>query len=160
MTLINDKNITEKIAEIIDFSLKKTVFYESNKKINKIVTGVGSFIFIVGICNIFINIYVYNKSKKIIYDYEIINNRLNKTIKNIEILHSKLEKLLEESLENNEKKCVTESTSTSDIELSTTNSNICDNINDDNELLYECYDNIPCNNNKKITATKSGFLFF
>lgn len=157
MTLINDKNITEKIAEIIDFSFKKTVFYESNKKINKIVTGIGSFIFIVGLCNLFTNMYVYNKTKKIIYDYEIINNKLKESINNIEILHSRLEKIFE----NNEKKCLTESTSTTDIELSTTKSNISENINDDdNELINECYDNIPCNNNKKITATKSGFLFF
>jgi hypothetical protein len=105
--------------------------------------------------NYFINFKVYQEFQKKIDLITDISLELQK--QNI-----KLFRFFEEKSKNNEKKTITTMTSMSDFEKYC-NSTILKEKEDleiyediENEILQECYDNLPCNNFKKVTS--SGFF--
>ena len=141
---MSERNIPEKLAESITKLIKKTNTFE---KIETLLNGVSLFMFITGAVTLY-NSYKLHKiteyaniSKNKMDDK--INAKLDKIIEtNEKIIH--LQMGLLNSLQNNEvlkpKISLTEQFETQ------TNDN---KIYDDDEILNECYDNIPCNNSKK-----------
>ena len=141
---MSEKNISEKLTESITKLIKKTNTFE---KIETLLNGVSLFMFITGAVTLYNSYKLHkiteyaNPSKNKIDDK--INAKLDKIIEtNEKIIH--LQMGLLNSLQNNEvlkpKISLTEQFETQ------TN----DNKNyDDDEILNECYDNIPCNNSKK-----------
>ena len=142
-----EKNISEKLAESIKNLIKKTNTFE---KIETLLNGVSLFMFITGVVTLYNSYKLHkiteyaNPSKNKIDDK--INAKLDKIIEtNEKIIH--LQMGLLNSLQNNEvlkpKISLTEQFETQ------TNDN---KIYDDDEILNECYDNIPCNNSKKASG--------
>jgi hypothetical protein len=141
---MSEKNISEKLTESITKLIKKTNTFE---KIETLLNGVSLFMFITGAVTLYNSYKLHkiteyaNPSKNKIDDK--INAKLDKIIEtNEKIIH--LQMGLLNSLQNNEvlkpKISLTEQFETQ------TNDN---KIYDDDEILNECYDNIPCNNSKK-----------
>jgi hypothetical protein len=144
---MSEKNISEKLVESITKLIKKTNTFE---KIETLLNGVSLFMFITGAVTLYNSYKLHkiteyaNPSKNKIYDK--INAKLDKIIEtNEKTIH--LQMGLLNSLQNNEvlkpKISLTEQFETQ------TNNN---KIYDDDEILNECYDNIPCNNSKKASG--------
>jgi hypothetical protein len=133
---MTDSNIAEKIGETITNLFKKKNIFEKIERTELILKSTAYFLIINGFFT-FYNYYILNKN--------------DKTVKEI---HAKMNKLID-----HQEKCkITRSTSTSDLQSNynkTRNNTINDfnnQDNQDNELLNECYHNIPCNNLKKTTG--------
>ena len=145
-----EKNISEKLAESIKNLIKKTNTFE---KIETMLKGVSLFMFITGIVSLY-NSYKLHKITDCINEIQNkmndkINAKLNKIIETNEKI-IQLQMQLSSSLYNIEicKKQISLTESVENIEKKTSDVQI---YNED-EILNECYDNIPCNNSKKATG--------
>ena len=144
---MSEKNISEKLAESITKLIKKTNTFE---KIEKLLNGVSLFMFITGAVTLYNSYKLHkiteyaNPSENKIDDK--INAKLDKIIDtNEKIIH--LQMGLLNSLQNNE--ALKHQISLTEQFETQTNDN---KIYDDDEILNECYDNIPCNNSKKASG--------
>ena len=172
---MTDQNISEKISNVITNIIKRPL-----DKLNvfiKMSTGLFIITTTVTVMNYYYIKNLDNKNDEQIELIKINNNDLSKIIdpnyftnhNTYKEIQTKLDTLLEISIEiqkqNNtllekyEKKYISTLTSMSDFEkYSRPEIFHCnDNEENDNELLHECYDMLPCNNIKK--ATSSGFFW-
>lgn len=173
---MSDKNLTDALNNI----MKKTKFFE---KLDKIQFYVGSFVLfssIIGIAGIFIQYSNINNNKKIIDKIELkYNENLHHLNNKISDLEYKLVYLMDNQqnyldkikhspliIIGKQENISTSSSISSLIDLSKKNINEQNEENkqkckieqkdiiEDDELINECYDIIPLNNNKKITGIK------
>jgi hypothetical protein len=164
---MTDKNVSEKLSETLSNLIKKTNTFE---KVDGMLKCVSIFMLITGVVTFF-NYYKIEKLQNNLYKKdEELYLHLFKTIMEVKKINKKLDTIIEINedigllIENHmkEHKTLTPSLSyLSNNSLSTKSfipfdyDNYDYNIenNDiDDELLNECYDNIPCNNSKKATG--------
>ena len=131
---MTEKNITEKLGESISNLIKKTNTFE---KVESILKGISLFMFLTGAVTLF-NSYKLHK----------MDEKINKILKTNQTIHLIIQK-------NNMCQKAVELQKTSNIIYELDNDDIIDN--DDNELLNECYDIIPCNNSKKVSGLNKLF---
>ena len=154
MTLHNNTKMNEKMNEKMADTISKLIAKTNTfKKVETILNGVSLFIFITGAVTLY-NSYKLHKitecsniSKNKMNDK--INSKLDKIIEtNEKIIHLQMQ--LYTSFQNNEvlKKQVSQTKNIENIKTQT----IVSPLEDYNELLNECYDNIPCNNSKKTSG--------
>jgi len=150
-----EKNISEKLAESISKLIKKTNTFE---KVETMLKGVSLFMFITGALTLYnsykLHTIIESKSAKIIESKSANKNKMEDKI------NAKLDKIIE----TNEKIILLIDKNIEFQKSSYDNINCCksidkieDTINesqiyDDDEILSECYDNIPCNNSKKASG--------
>ena len=169
---MTDQNISEKISNVITNVIKRQV-----DKLNgfiKISTGLFIITTTVTVMNFY---YIKHIDTKNDEQIELLNDNNVQLAKIIDQnyfttynvykeMQRKLDTLLEISIEiqkqNNtllqryEKKYISTLTSMSDFEKYSRPEVFHDNNNEenDNELLHECYDILPCNNSKKATSSR------
>ena len=145
---MSETNMSDKIAETITTIIKKTQTYEKTKIIGNIMMGISVFCVI----NCALSSFNYFSIQHIIF-YNYNQYILHK--KEIDSINVKLDKLIDKKPYGIDKSC---STSDLDIIYEEEHHDKYDIIvEDDDELLNECYDIIPCNNNKKVTQFRGVF---
>jgi len=171
-----NKSINDEINENLALIIKKTNLFEKISELKNITCG---FIFFSGFATTFILINVFynsylsytqlNDLKYKIRNIESMNNILSHNLKDIQTsfddknnnLNKKIDILIESNnslIEIN--KSIMETNLKQHICLNETiNRKKLIAENSDDELLNECYDNIPCNNIKKATGLNSIFGF-
>jgi hypothetical protein len=155
---MSDTNVSHKLAEAITKIIKKTNVYEKSDNMFK---GLAFFMLFTGtmtLINYFTTKDIYLQNIEQLFIIKKINNKL-------ELLHNKIDKLLEDNdtisreenittkLNLSQDKCDESYNITKNIEIKN------DNIYEDNELLNECYNIIPCNNSTKFTGINSLFYW-
>jgi len=146
---MTETNLEDKITETITLVIKKANIFEKISELKFLTRGMvlfstvtTTFFILNGIYNNYITNIILQEVKNKTADIEnIMENK-------IEELNEKLDKLLHI---NNLNKNTSFTTNYVEL-LENTNTN-----NSDDELLNECYDNIPCNNVKKVTGIKQLF---
>jgi hypothetical protein len=142
---MSDTKLTDKISEVIIMAIKKTPFFE---KVENMLNVVGISILFTGVVTI-INYYTLNNiNSKICEQNIILKQNVTFLFEKQELLHKKIDKLLEDSKNMNSL-------------LETKNMKVIVDIhpklnNNDEDLVDECYDLIPCNS-KAINKPKSLF---
>ena len=142
---MSDTKLTDKISEVIIMAIKKTPFFE---KVENMLNVVGISILFTGVVTI-INYYTLNNiNSKICEQNIILKQNVTFLFEIQELLHKKIDKLLEDSKNMNSL-------------LETKNMKVIVDIhpklnNNDEDLVDECYDLIPCNS-KAINKPKSLF---
>jgi hypothetical protein len=178
---MSDLNLTEKISEAFTNVIKKTKAFD---KLDKIKFYLGSFVLIssiVSVTNLFIHYSIINRisqnreninknKNEIFYKMEVkqieilsaVNNMLNEHQDKMISLLEKHQKSLDEMkkiqfIDIEKKESITTNTSISSLSIDLYQQNITEQkeTNEDDELINECYDLIPLNNNKKFTGIKS-----
>jgi len=146
---MTETNLEDKITETITLVIKKANIFEKISELKFLTRGMvlfstvtTTFFILNGIYNNYITNIILQEVKNKTADIENIME------KKIEELNEKLDKLLHI---NNLNKNTSFTTNYVEL-LENTNTN-----NSDDELLNECYDNIPCNNVKKVTGIKQLF---
>lgn len=172
---MSDLNLTDAFTNVI----KKNKFFE---KLDKIQFYVGSFVLfssIIGITSLFIH---HSNINIIYENRQIINKNKNEIMKNMEVKHSEILSVMNNMLYNYENKLVAllenqqksldeiknsplvnigrKENISRNVSISSLTDSLINNNNEhenevhveDNELINECYDIIPLNNNKKITG--------
>ena len=172
---MTDTFIHDKMYEIFDSVIKKTHIFDKITELKKLNHG---FIFFSTITSTFLilnSLYInynlnikYSKLKNKAEEINVIHNKLNEMIeinKNIILLVKENQNLIQNNL-NKENLYSINSTISSGSLYYNNNFNSSETINQtfneeneenntknsDDELLSECYDNIPCNNIKKVTG--------
>ena len=150
---MTESNLQDKISETITLVIKKANIFEKITEIKFLTRGMvlfstvtTTFFILNGIYNNYTTNIALQEVKNKTADIEnIIENKLDE-------VNKKLDKLLH--INNLNKNT---SFTTNYVEL-LENTNLNTNTdNSDDELLNECYDNIPCNNVKKVTGIKKLF---
>jgi hypothetical protein len=142
---MSDTKLTDKISEVIIMAIKKTPFFE---KVENMLNVVGISILFTGVVTI-INYYTLNNiNSKICEQNIILKQNVTFLFEKQELLHKKIDKLLEDSKNMSSL-------------LETKNMKVIVDIhpklnNNDEDLVDECYDLIPCNS-KAINKPKSLF---
>ena len=153
---MNEINISEKVTDILYNAIKKTNTYENAESL---IVYASTFVFVTTI----LSTLTLTKLNK-------FNNERNTNVYDIDIeilkINKKLDKIAETNEEiilfmNNSKKTANISIDnnieeTKSIEIETNKVGKL-SIIDEDELINECYDNIPCSNLKKITSNKNLF---
>jgi hypothetical protein len=151
-----EKNISEKLAESISKLIKKTNTFE---KVETMLKGVSLFMFITGALTLYnsykLHTIIESKSAKIIESKSANKNKMEDKI------NAKLDKIIE----TNEKIILLiDKNIQLPMPLSSDEINSCKSVDiieknvnenqiyDDDEILNDCYDNIPCNNSKKASG--------
>jgi hypothetical protein len=137
---MSEKNITEKLAESITKLIKKTNTFE---KVETMLKCVSLFMFITGA----VSLYNSYKLDKIIKKKEedAINAKIDK-------INAKIDKIIlsiENKIPPNNNAILTPPISLIENIAPEIENN---KLYDDDEILNECYDNIPCNNAKKASG--------
>jgi hypothetical protein len=144
---MTEKNISEKLAESISKLIKKTNTFE---KVETMLKGVSLFMFVTGVVTL------YNSYKL----HTIIESKSANKNKMEDKINAKLDKIIE----TNEKIILLIDKNIQFQKSSSDNINCCKSVDiieinetdnqiyDDDEILNECYDNIPCNNTKKASG--------
>jgi hypothetical protein len=161
---MSETNITDSITNALTNVIKKGRFFEKKEKYKKIIF---CFIFFTTVVNTFLlttnmyNSYILVRIKKYIKNLKCIENLNNEnTLLREEII------CLRRQINNNFDNIEIKNTNKSIKEASTFITEIVDDLIDDlinksndnldeeyrNDLIDECYDNIPCNNVKKYTV--------
>lgn len=145
------QSLNEQISEAFTTVIKKANIFE---KISELKNSVRGFIFFSGLATSVLFINVFSNLRCKIQNIETMNNvyfqKINDTQINFENTIDKLNKKMDNLIEIN-KGLMNELSSK--IERNETNKTINTlSGDDDDELLNECYDNIPCNNVKKATG--------
>jgi len=157
---MSDTNVSHKLAEAITKIIKKTNAYEKSDNMFK---GLAFFMLFTGtmtLINYFTTKDIYLQNIEQLFIIKKINNKL-------ELLHNKIDKLLEDNdttitcIEENITTQLNSPQYTCDESYNITKNieSKNDNIYEDNELLNECYNIIPCNNSAKITGINSLFYW-
>ena len=164
---MSDLNLTEKISEALTNILKKTKAFD---KLDKIKFYLGAFVLISSIVSVTNIIIHYSVINRISENKERINKNKNENeiMYKIEVKHIELLSVMNNMLNNHESKLITLlekhiksldkiNTSISSLSFDSSQQNIAEQkeTNQDDELINECYDLIPLNNNKKFTGIKS-----
>jgi hypothetical protein len=163
-----NKSINDQINENLALIIKKANIFE---KITELKNSTRGFIFFSGFATTFFvitsfyNSYLCFKLLNKVRMIELSNNSLFQSFKHIEFV-------LDKKINNLNKKIdllIESNNSLIEMNKSYIKQNICvdETINhkkiisntEDDELLNECYDNIPCNNIKKATGLNSLFGF-
>jgi hypothetical protein len=166
---MSEINLSDKIAESITTVIKKTKTYEKTLFIGNIMIGVGIFCIINTVFSSFnylsLNHIISNKYNFFYHikkELNFIHNKLNtlnkildKIVENNAILEIPSNKMhistsmsdFDEYLKNNE------------VEVKEYDNILENNILEDDELLNECYDVLPCNNTKKVIGMKNIFAW-
>jgi hypothetical protein len=156
---MSESNLTYKLTEAITNVVKKTKVFE---KLQKIEFYTLTFLVITsfyGITNLVINQYNLKKIKE---------NQNKNQIKNKEILENyftQYNKILEEKINNIEIKLslLLEKKENNVKNISESNKLSTSHIEEDEleytDLFDECYDNLPCNNSKKLNGINSLFIW-
>jgi len=159
-----EKNISEKLAESISKLIKKTNTFE---KVETMLKGVSLFMFITGALTLYnsykLHTIIESKSAKIIESKsaKIIESKSANKNKMEDKINAKLDKIIE----TNEKIILLiDKNIQLPMPLSSDEINSCKSVDiieknvnenqiyDDDEILNDCYDNIPCNNSKKASG--------
>jgi len=145
-------SLNEQINEILTSVIKKANFFE---KITELKSSMRGFIFFSGfttsflLMNVFFNNFSsYSQFNNINHNIYTSFQKINENQKNFEIIIHTLTKKVDELIDINKKLLDLNSNKINN----TINTNIEERNNEDDELLNECYDNIPCNNIKKATG--------
>jgi hypothetical protein len=162
---MTESNIHDQISESIMTMIKKANIFDKIYETKNLTYKV--FLFTTFTSSILLINSFYNS-----YIIDDINQKLkNKTIyfdNKIEKLNKKIDFIIETSVKNNQNLefyLNKELSFNIKSEISSLTTEIIDNDNDNNdnkeddELLNECYDNIPCNNIKKVTGVSRIFLW-
>jgi hypothetical protein len=156
---MTESNLQDKIAETITLVIKKANIFEKISELKILTRGMvlfstvtTTFFILNGLHNNYITNITLQEVKNKTADIEnIIENKLEELNKKMDIL------LHINSVTNLHNLNKNTSFTTNYVELlENTNTNTNTN-NSDDELLNECYDNIPCNNIKKATGIKKLF---
>jgi hypothetical protein len=138
---MSEKNMTEKLADSITKLIKKTHTFE---KVETLLKGVSLFMFITGA----VTLYNSYKLHKMTSHLNLSKNKMEDRI------NTKLDKiilLIKNNIQQNNNDFLTPPIPLiENIVPKIENNKIGDN--DDDEILNECYDNIPCNNSKKASG--------
>ena len=136
---MSEKNMTEKLADSISNLIKKTNTFE---KVETLLKGISLFTFITGAVTLYTSYKIHTMSN----DLNLSKNKMEDKI------NAKLDKIIllfENSVPTNNNEVFTLPISLiENIEHENDNTQIYD----DEEILNECYDNIPCNNAKKASG--------
>jgi len=171
---MSESNMVDKISEAFSNTIKKTNIFEKFVEIKQICSSLLIFTTITGATLLFYNEYcrcgiesIENKSSCIEYDivilkkkmekiietnkifYQILiknNNLLNKSIENQLLYICKLNNSEVENFKNNELNGIE-----NDIK------NIIEDSTNYDEIINDCYDNMPCNNTNKVTGLNKIF---
>jgi hypothetical protein len=174
---MTDTFLNDKIYEVFESVLKKTHIFDKISELKRLNKG---FIFFSTITSTFLilnSIYInyklnikYCKLKNKFEEIGIIHNKINEMIeinKNIIFLLKENQKLIQSNLNKQNISGVNSTISSESLYYNnncnsretiyqiTNEENIEQNISkisNDEEFLSECYDNIPCNNIKKVTG--------
>ena len=173
---MTDTFLNDKINEVIDSVIKKNNIFDKILEFKKLNSG---FIFFSTITSTFLilnSLYInyklnikYCNLKNKIEEIDIMHNKINDIIeinKSIIILVKENQNLIQNNLNNlNNVNLYSINSTLSSGSLyynnsfnsnetinETINQTSNEDINDDDELISECYDNIPCNNIKKVTG--------
>jgi hypothetical protein len=160
---MTDTFLNDKIYEVFDSVLKKTHIFDKISELKRLNNG---FIFFSTITSSFLilnSLYInyklnikYCKLKSKIEEIGIIHNKINEIIdlnKNIIFLVKENQKLIQNNFNKENISSFNSTISSGSLYCNEEKEeqNIHQICNDD-ELLSECYDNIPCNNIKKVTG--------
>lgn len=171
-----DKNISEKLAHSISQLIKKTHTFE---KVDTMLRCISLFMLITGTVTFF-NYYKINNIKneldkkdeelqlrmfETIIEIKKLNEKLNIIIEineNTELLienHIQDQEMLSSPLSyfNDSAISIKNVIPFTNNEKNMPNENSLNSDDGDDELLNECYDNIPCNNSKKVTGLNKIF---
>ena len=168
------QTLNEQISEAFTTVIKKANIFE---KISELKNSVRGLIFFSGLATSVIFINVFSNLRCKIQDIETMNNmyfqKINENQNNFENTIDKLNNKMDDLIEvnkalMNELSSKIDRNETNEKETNINEPNINENIrnktnktnktintlsgDDDDELLNECYDNIPCNNIKKATG--------
>jgi len=152
---MSEINIPEAFLHV----LKKTKVFE---KLDKIQFYLGSFvIFTTVVCMTSVAIQ-YSNTTAIYENKQIINNNKREIIAKINNLENKIMKIIE--IQDHKYKHEQDDTSTNKNQKKEDTNKPDDKDeceeNDDDELINECYDSIPLNNNKKVTGMAINKWFY
>jgi len=183
---MSEQNVSDKLAEVITSIFKKTNMFEKIERIQGLIT-ISTGFFIITSTLTFINYYfiknIYSKNDEQTKVLKNINNNLSRITEDNNFINFKVyeefqkkiniisdtsvelkkqsNKILDFFEKKLEKKYITTMTSTCDLEKyfkhEEEEKEVKNDENIDNELLLECYDNLPCSNLKQ---TKSYGLFY
>jgi len=160
---MTDKNVSEKLAYTITNLIKKTNTFE---KVDNALTGISVFMFITGALSLLNAYSLYKWNNALHKREESVSLDIFETIMEVKKMNKKIDKIIEQNeklnlfIENHNSMQI-QQTIDSESELSSVTGDFneseseLENVNDElieYELLYECYDNIPCNNSKKVTG--------
>jgi hypothetical protein len=143
-----EKNISEKLAESISKLIKKTNTFE---KVETMLKGVSLFMFITGALTLYnsykLHTIIESKSANKNKMEDKINAKLDKIIETNE----KIILLIDKNIQLPMPLSSDEINSCKSVDIIEKNVNE-NQIYDDDEILNDCYDNIPCNNSKKASG--------
>ena len=147
--------ISEAFTEAFTKSIKKANIFEKFIEIKQMCSGLIIFTTITGLTLLFYQSYntcaiesIVNKNCCIEYDIVILKKKMEKIIETNEKLYEIImqnNKLSNKFIENQ----LIHICKTNNIEIENCKNNQND---DDDDLLNECYDVMPCNNSKKVTG--------
>jgi hypothetical protein len=156
---MSESNLVDKISEAFTKSIKKANIFEKFIEIKRMCAGLIIFSAITGVTLLVYQAYnscaiesIENKNCCIEYDIHILNKKMEKIIETNEKLYEIImqnNKLSNKFIENQ----LLHICKSNNIEIENyeNNQNV-ENDNDDDDLLNECYDVMPCNNSKKVTG--------
>ena len=146
------EKITESFTEAFSNSLKKTNLFDKFVEVKQMCSGLIIFTTITSLTLLFYQSYntcaiesIIDKNYSIANDIHILNKKMEKIIETNERLYEIIiqnNKLSNKFIEN---------------QLLHTNNTEIEKESEDNELLDECYDVLPCNNSKKVTGLNKIF---
>jgi hypothetical protein len=135
---MSDSNLVDKLSEAVAKAIKKANIFEKATEIKSMLSG---FIILTTIMGTTIIINQVYKRKSITFLEEKIEKLVETNTKLYEIIQEN-NKLYNKFIEN---------------QLLHTNNTEIEKESEDNELLDECYDVLPCNNSKKVTGLNKIF---
>jgi galactitol-specific phosphotransferase system IIB component len=153
----------DKVSEAFSNAIKKANIFEKYLEIKRMCSGLIIFTTITGLTLLFYQSYntcaiesIENKSYCIKYDIFILNKKIDKLIETNEKLYEIIiqnNKLSNKFIENQ----LLHICKANNIEIENFENNLIVENKEDDELLNECYDVIPCNNSKKVTGINNLF---
>ena len=135
---MSDSNLMDKLSEAVAKAIKKANIFEKATEIKRLLSG---FIILTTIMGTTIIVNEVYKRKSITFLEEKIEKLVETNTKLYEIIQEN-NKLSSKFIEN---------------QLLHTNNTEIEKESEDNELLDECYDALPCNNSKKVTGLNKIF---
>lgn len=143
---MSEKNMTEKLADSISNLIKKTNTFE---KAEALLRGVSLFMFITGAVTLYNSYKLHKLSSCLNLSKNKMEYKINAKLDKIIETNEKIILLIKNNVTPNNNDILTLPISLiKNIEHENANKQIYD----DEEILNECYDNIPCNNAKKASG--------
>jgi len=145
--------MSEKLTDSISKLIKKTSTFE---KVETLLKGISLFMFITGAVTLYNSYKLHKMTTRLHLSKNNMEYRINANFDKIIETNQKIILLIEHNIKLQSpvfSSCNNDELVKKQISLIEKNDNNSDNkIYNDAEFLNECYDNIPCNNSKKVTG--------